>query len=494
MAVLTLATIRYQVEPVPSEGRILVTMTLQDPKPSETFFLPAWTPGHYKITDAFENLRDVVATDSTGRRVPLGHPEDRAWIAQSVPIGSLTIRYAVVGNEPGLGIFAVHVDSRTAFVNGSAAFLYAQGRKSEDIELTIKTPSTWQIACALDRLENGTYRAESYDELADSPVQMGDMQKRSMVVGGRAFETVWVLPDEPIACDISVESERFRRIFEAACTMMKTVPFRRYLMILHLNPTGFNGGLEHQASSVLAIANRPSLDVDHLVAHEIFHAWNGKVIRPINLGPFDYQRPARTANLWFVEGVTDYFASLILFRSGLISEDQLLDEFTSQVTQLQISRARREATLEVASREIWSSPTDGYKDLSVYNKGYVAALLFEALIRNKSQGKLSLLDLVQNLHAQCAPPRPGYGEDQLRQALNDLLGEDQSGAYSAIVRSTNELPYGMLRPFGLRVVLAGNFYEDGNGNRFQANDFRIEKDPKSTLTARKLCEAYFRRS
>ena len=485
--------VRYQLEAIPSQGVIVVSLTVSNPAPAERFFIPAWAPGHYKITNFQENIRELTASDSSGRKVQLSHPSPREWVITGSSAGPLTLRYTVAGDELGLGIFGVHVDSRTAFINGPAAFIYAQNRKSESIELSVKVPSTWQIACPLDRAENGNFRAEDYDELVDSPIQLGEMQRRSFNVEGRPIETIWVLPDEPIACDITVETERLRLISESAVKLMAATPFRRYIFFVHLNPTGFNGGLEHRASSVLAIANRPNLEVDHLAAHEIFHAWNGKIIRPAVLGPFDYQRAAPTGNLWFVEGVTDYFASHILFRSGLISATQLVDEFTAQVTQLQISRARRDATMEVASREIWNSNTDGFKDLSIYNKGYLAGLLLDCMLRSSTQGRSTLLALMEDLYARCVATSVGYSEDDIRKAVSRLAGTDCTAAYSAITRSTSELPYGFLSAIGLRAILAGNYYEDASGTRFQANDFRVELDPHASFSAKMLRDDYFRR-
>jgi predicted metalloprotease with PDZ domain len=211
------------------------------------------------------------------------------------------------------------------------------------------------------------------------------------------------------------------------------------------------------------------------------------------LGPFDYQRPAPTGNLWFVEGVTDYFASHILYQSGLLSQAQLIDEFTAQVTQLQISRARRDATLEVASREIWNSTTDGFKDLSIYNKGYLGGLLLDCIIRSSTQGRAKLLTMMEELYARCVASASGFSEDELRRAVNRQAGTDCTSSYSAITRSTSELPYGLLSDIGLRVILAGNFYEDASGARYQANDFRIEPDPHASITAKMLRDDYFRR-
>jgi len=224
----------------------------------------------------------------------------------------------------------------------------------------------------------------------------------------------------------------------------------------------FSGGLEHRACNVQAVANSTELHLDDLAAHEYFHAWNVKQIRPLILGPFDYTQPQRTGNLWFAEGVTDYYSKLHTYQSGLQNEDWLKSQLLGQIEDLQNGHTRKVKTVEESSRECWNSDGFGLGDLSYYTKGLLAGFIFDAAIIDATSGTKTLDDLMRLLYLQHKLPKPGYGEDDLRVAINDVAGQDLSDLYNKMIRSTEDLPYGLLRKIGLRVTLPESVSSEAN--------------------------------
>ncbi|HZH98956.1 MAG TPA: hypothetical protein VEX38_08290, partial [Fimbriimonadaceae bacterium] len=217
----------------------------------------------------------------------------------------------------------------------------------------------------------------------------------------------------------------------------------------------FAGGLEHRASTVLAIANMPQLHIDDLAAHEFFHTWNVKHIRPKQLGPFDYTTKVRTGNLWFAEGVTDYYAKLHTYQSGLQNQNWLLRSLGLEIAELQASKTRSVKTLEDSSKEAWENGGFGVGDLSYYTKGQLVGLIFDAEIRSKTKGAKSLDDVLRYLYREHKLPKPGYPEEGLLKALEHISGLELKDLYRKMVSSTEELPYERLSALGLRVLKPG---------------------------------------
>ena len=489
---LASATVHYKLTPQPAAKSILVSVTLDNPKASEVFRIPGWCPGYYQMAGYGQKIYDVKATDVSGQLLNLQKLDGNSWKVQGPSSGKETFSYRVLGDDAGLGFFGVKVQDDKAFVNGAAGFVYADGRKTEDVDLKIQNPDRWQVATPMDSKPDGGYKAGGYDEFIDHPIQLGTFQKTGFKVGDVPFEVIFVAPDNHVSCDMDAETERLRRVSEPALKMFMGASFKRYLYIIHLQVGNFGGGLEHRACNVQAVPNTPQLHLDDLAAHEYFHAWNVKQIRPYVLGPFDYTKPQRTGNLWFAEGVTDYYAKLHTYQSGLQTESWLRDQLLEQITELQTGHTRKSKTVEESSRECWESDGFGVGDLSYYTKGLLAGFIFDAAIIDATNGKKNLDDLLRLLYLQHKLPKPGYEEDDLRVAINDVAGVDLSDLYTKMIRSTDDLPYGLLSKIGLRVTGGDGQGQtpDGSGG---ARGYALELDPNATAHAKAMYQVWLHR-
>ena len=450
LAAYAAADIRYTVKPEIAAKTVRVSMAVDNPGKSVEFRIPAWSPGYYFIQNYERKISDVVASDPTGKRLQFTHGDPRAWVVSNPTGGAVTLSYRVLGDDAGLGFFAVNVHPHTAFINGPAAFMYVPTRLEDDAKVSFQLPAGWQVATAMDRTGDA-YSAANYDELVDHPIQVGVFERRKFTVQGIPFEALFVSPNGKYNARLDDEAKKLEALSQPALRMMGGAAFPRYLYLVHLATGNFSGGLEHRSSTVLAVGNDSELHLDDLATHEFFHAWNVKQIRPKVLGPFDYSKPVFTKNLWFAEGVTDYYAKLHAFQAGIWTEDELLGSLGYEIRTLQVSKFRSQMTLEDTSIRAWDNGGMGVGDLSYYNKGQIAGFVLDAAIRTQTQGAKSLDDVMRMLYVKGRLPHAGYEEDELRTTINSVAGTDLSALYDQVARSKEEVPYEVLRGLGLRL-------------------------------------------
>ncbi len=234
------------------------------------------------------------------------------------------------------------------------------------------------------------------------------------------------------------------RIAAAAIRLFGNAPFHRYLFIYHGTLRGFGGGLEHHDCTVLSfipdIQDNLNL-LGPLAAHEYFHAWNVKYIHPAVLGPFDYTRPDRTHSIWFCEGVTDYYAYVLLRMAHLITPAQFLQTMAGRIRALQLDPARRYVSLAEASWKSWKGGSIGYGGLNYYLKGSLVGFLFDIEIRHATQDRESLNDVMRFFDDQYGRFHLGYDDGAIERIINLTAGTDLSADYHNYVDGTGHIPW-----------------------------------------------------
>ena len=455
------ADVKYNVRVNPAAKNLSVRMQIDGAKESETVRIPAWCPGFYFLLDYEKALFDVNVVNLAGQKLVTKKLDSRSIQIANPTKEPVVITYRIQGNDAGMGFFRTHVRTTNAFINGPSAFLYADAHMTDKHSVKFNVPSGWDIGTAMDHDGQGNYSSADYDELADHPIQLGRFVRRSFKVEGIPFEAIWVGDPAP-RCDVDAETQRLRRGSIPAIKMMKTVPFKRYLYLIHLEVGDFGGGLEHRASTTIAVGNSQTVHLDELATHEYYHSWNVKQIRPKILGPFDYSKPQRTVNLWFSEGVTDYYAKLHAFQAGLTSESQLLDGLRDEIRTVERSETRKKMTLEEVCFNTWEDTGfGGFGDLSFYNMGLVAGFVLDASIRQETEGKKSLDDVMRIAFDRYALPKPGFEEGALRDLVVEVGGVKLGPIYDTLIRSKGkDLPYSQLEHLGLRLTIPGKEYLD----------------------------------
>ena len=262
--------------------------------------------------------------------------------------------------------------------------------------------------------------------------------------------------------------------------MWGSLPFKHYVFLLNIRPGG--GGLEHM-NSTLITSGPNSMKDDRsyagwlsLVSHEYFHAFNVKRLRPVELGPFDYENPPRTPSLWISEGLTTYYGELIVCRAGLVKPEGFLQSLSSHISQLQNSPGRLLQSLEESSLNVWTNSrsgvqTDNKATVSYYVKGPVAGFLLDARVRRATGGAKSLDDVMRLAYRRYAGEK-GFTPEQFVGVASEVAGTDQSDWYKHAIASAEELDYSeALDLFGLR------FANDEEGKaswRLEARDDATE--------------------
>jgi predicted metalloprotease with PDZ domain len=432
-----------------------------------SFAIPAWSPGWYVLTRAYKNISGVSATDGAGRTLPVTHPDDLTWRVQAGPGGvsrTVTLSYdlAAVDQDPdalevrtpeskSYGFFAPYLDESHGFVPGPAALVYVDGAKNAPCSVTYKVPAGWSVASANDPKPGDpyTFTASDYDTLADQPADLGKFARWDRTVRGVPVSVV-IVGGENI--DPKKWVERTFQVAEAGLRFWGKAPFPRYIFHCRF-PAGIlgGGGLEHENSTVITLppSDLRQADADDmgLIAHEYFHAWNVKAIRPASLGPFDYSRPVRVSDLWWLEGVTDYFAPRLVVDAGLAGPDYWRAFMASQIADLQNNPARKTVTLETASLKAWEGKSEGFGGLSYYNKGLVVGLLLDIEMRRRTENRVGLTDLTKALYARMEESGgEGYPPGEIERMASKLTGADLKPFFDRALRSTEELPYADILP------------------------------------------------
>ncbi|HET7231970.1 MAG TPA: PDZ domain-containing protein [Longimicrobium sp.] len=445
--------------PEPQTHHFMVDVEAEGLTGPARLVMPSWTPGSYLMREFPRNVVTFAAADGSGRPLGWAKADKNTWVVDAPADGRLTARYLV--NAAELSVRTSHMDATHAFVSGTSAFMYLEGRQGEEITLEVHAPQGWKATTSLLRTGANTFRAADYDELADSPLEIGTHPVFEFEVDGVPHRyAIWGRGNydpQKLIADTT-------RIVRAEKALFGELPYRDYTIILHLTPGG-SGGLEHRDGTVL-VADRWAFRGPQyegflgLVAHEIFHAWNGKRIRPAVLGPFDYVRESYTRELWVVEGLTTYYTDVILRRAGVISQQRFLDKQAEQVTRLLGIPGRLVQPLEDASFDTWikfyrPDANTPNATISYYHKGALVGLLLDLEIRRATNNARSLDDVMRALWAESGRPDVGFPEGRVEALASEVAGVELKPLFDRWLRTPAELDFApYLAAAGLSLIPA----------------------------------------
>ena len=440
-----------------------VELKIDQPDPrGQLLRLPAWIPGSYMIRDFAKHIVEIEA-ESAGRAVPLESVDKSSYRLPALQ-GTVTVRYRVYAWD--LSVRGAHLDRSHGFFNGTSLFLEVVGQGDRPCRLYIEAPrdeacADWSLATALPRIEGedfgfGRFEAENYDHLIDCPVEMGRFRRFD-------FEACGVRHDMVLTgrfdCDIERLKTDLKRICEYEIGLFgEPAPFSRYLFLTMVTGDDY-GGLEHRNSTALMCSRddlpQPGLPADEttegyrrflgLCSHEYFHSWNVKRIRPSVFVQPDLSQEVYTPLLWAFEGITSYYDDRILLCSGCIRLEDYLDLLAQTITRVRRSPGRLRQSAAESSFYTW---TRFYKQdenavnaiISYYAKGCLIALCIDLLMRQRSQGRLCLDDLMRSLWADWKNGRIGIEDQTIQQRVNELLGEPVDELLRQWIEQPGDLP------------------------------------------------------
>ena len=395
--------------------------------------LPAWTPGSYLLRDYVRNLEALVVSqqgeDGDPPAVRVERIEPSAWQLHLSALQPVEVRYALLATE--LSVRANHLDADHGFLALAAVALQVEGERWTPHRLQLALPAGWRPFVPLPFRPDLGWCAESYDELVDSPVEVGPHVSHLFVVGGVPHR--WVTWEDG-ACEGDWLHSRFPSLLEdvaavcGACCRLMGEPKPAapdYLFVLHLLDQG-HGGLEHDRSSVLHYGRQALARPDgyrkllQLVAHEYLHQWNVRRLRPAELTPIDYNQAVIVPTLWFAEGVTSYFDQFLPLTAGLSTEAQLFEDLGAEISRYRLTPGRLGGqTLRQSGQEAWVKlyRRDADSDdsqISYYLKGAIVSLALDLVLRRDGS---CLVDVLRDLWRQLGRWGRGYDETRLVEAF-----------------------------------------------------------------------------
>lgn len=422
--------------------------------------MPVWTPGSYLVREYARHLQDFVAFagDRAGARLPWRKLSKNHWQVDPQGHPALTICYRIYANE--LTVRTNHLDGTHGYLNGAAVFFYVPGYEHCPIQVTIVPPKPdWKVSTALPvwNEQPNTFQAQDFDTLVDSPFEIGAHVLYEFEVLGKPHQlAVWGTGNlEPARLIADIQ-----KVIQVEADLYGGLPYDRYLFILHLTNQGF-GGLEHKDSCSLiyqrfGFRNPEKYDrLIQLVAHEFFHLWNVKRIRPKALEVFDYEQENYTPSLWFSEGTTSYYDLVLPLRAGIYSASTYLNALSREITRFLTTPGRKVQPLAESSFDAWiklyrqdaNSPNN---QMSYYLKGEMVSLLLDLLIRERHANQRSLDDVMRQMWQQFGKDEIGFTPEQLQQVMESIAGTDLSEFFDRYLNTTDELPFDQyLAPFGL---------------------------------------------
>jgi predicted metalloprotease with PDZ domain len=423
------------------------------PSPLELVF-PVWTPGSYLIR---EYARHVEGMSSEH---PIRKVRKNAWQIDHGGATEVTVRYRVYCND--LSVRTNHVDTTHIYLNGAATFPFVSGRTDLGAEIDIAAPSGWKISTALAR-DGAVLRAPNVDVLMDSPIEVGTHREETFVAAGKVH-TYAIWPHDAIRdADLARLVESTKAIVETEARLFGgSLPHDGYLFILHLSPRG-RGGLEHLSSSTLLASpavfesREGWLDLMSLVAHEYFHLWNVKRIRPAGLCPYRYEQENYTRLLWWFEGATSYYDWRVLRLSKLCTVEEYLDHLASEIGYLDQTPGRLVHALEDASFDAWiklyrpdeNSPNS---TISYYRKGELVCALLDLEIRARTHERATLDHVLFHLWERYGQKNEPVPEDAMQGILEEVCATPLADLFDAWIRSAKEIdPAPTLARAGLAV-------------------------------------------
>ncbi|MEH2385046.1 MAG: M61 family metallopeptidase [Nostoc sp.] len=455
-------TIHYLVAmPQPETHLFEVTLRLADyPSAILDLKLPVWTPGSYLVREYAKNLQNFAAF-AEDKPLPWRKISKNHWQVDKIGVSELTLRYRVFANE--LSVRTNHLDRSHGYFNGAALFFRIPGWENQPIRVTIVPPHPeWQVTTALPPVaeETNTFLASDFDTLVDTPFEIGSHQLYKFEVLGKPHElAIWGQGNfqaQQMIADI-------QKIVQVEAQMFGGLPYERYVFLLHLFSQAF-GGLEHKNSCSLIYQRfgfRAQDKYDRfiqLVAHEFFHLWNVKRIRPKALEVFDYDQENYTPSLWFCEGTTSYYDLLIPLRAGIYNVKSYLNNLGKEITRYEMTPGRKVQSVSESSFDAWiklyrPDANSGNSQISYYLKGEMVSLLLDLLIRSTHNNQRSLDDVMQKMWQQFGQAEIGYTPEQLQEVIESVAGIDLTDFFKRYIDGIDDLPLNQyLEPFGLQLV------------------------------------------
>lgn len=410
-------------------------------------FLPTWTPGSYLVREYSRNIISLNAT-ARGSVLEVTKTSKNRWIVVSEGVASVTINYRLFCRE--INVRNNWVETDFAVVNGAPTFITIVDDYKRPYLVTVDLPSGWETtASPLTPTDTAnSYTAPDFNTLVDSPLIAGSPQVDSFEVDGISHSLVTIGGGG--VWDNARAARNVQHLVEAQRTFWGSLPYDEPYVFFNLL-TGSRGGLEHKQSMLMTgdrwyTKNRGGIrSWLSLVSHEFFHAWNGKRLRPVELGPFEYEHENYSPSLWVVEGLTSYYQHILLARAGYHTHEKYLGALSGSIAGTEKTPGRFVQSLSESSFDAWIKAYRKDENsinalFSYYSGGAVAGFLMDAKIQQETEGNRSLDDVLRAAFERYSG-KSGYTESEFIALASEIAGKDLTNWFDRLVRQPNQFDY-----------------------------------------------------
>jgi len=477
------------------------------------FQMPRWSPGRYAVFDFAKNVHGAGAMGPClpnarcGRTsYPVERIDTQTWRVGTSELSEITFSYRVYADDLS-GTFS-QLDTRHANFNGASVFVYVVGHKQDPVTLSVGAPAGWKIINGQSKTtDQNQFSFPSYDLLIDTPTEVApDFNVQTFEVAGKTYRVVTHSFGDEGGRSVEL-AKQVERVVRAETAMMPAPDYEQYTFLFHFDPTARRGdGMEHLNSTQIietaALGDGQTLEeAVGTAAHEFFHVWNVKRLRPAGLGPWDFTRPVVTRGLWIAEGFTNYFGKLSQRRAGVWDDERLLRAYAAAIGGIENAPGSRWTSAVEASvlapfidrGENVQRTNLSETVVSYYPKGETLAVALDLLIRGRSKGRSSLEQVMSRAYEEFYLKRPNdsyylkgraYTVEEFERFASETSGVDLSDFFRLHVYRTVPPPYEeALGYVGLRLTRTTGAAR---------GTYRIEKDDKAPAAARALREAWLK--
>jgi len=454
----------------PEQHLVEVQIILPEGPAPRELQLPVWN-ALYQVRDFAQYINWVRAKDRAGRALAVRALDKSRWQITGAEAGAV-VEYQIFLDSSGP--FGAQFNSHHAFLNLAQVLMYpVEARGSPMVVRFSHVPEGWRVATPLTsmpegRFAEGRFGAENYDRLVDSPVEIGDFKESDFDEGGGHYHVI--VDAEAADYDMEKIDAMLHKIVAAATSWMDDRPFDNYIFLYHFPRGPAGGGMEHSYSTAIAVHADVPLQapevLESVTAHEFFHLWNVKRIRPQTLEPVDYTRENYTRALWFSEGCTSTAGDIIELRAGLLDERHFEQQLAAGITELERRPAHLTQSAEDSSLDAWLEGDAYYRrperSISYYNKGELLGVALDLAVREASQGKSSLREVFQWMNKNYAKKGRFFPDSEgVREAAEAVSHADLGWFFAKYVAGTDEIPWDdFFRSVGLRLVEGKNTIAD----------------------------------
>ncbi len=435
---------KYQVSfPNTNEQFIHFKVFFENCSENTLIFLPRWRPGRYELGNFAKNVKGFKVFDANGKNISFQKEGLSEWRLQNKAGETIRVEYSYYANELNAG--SSFLNSEQLYVNPVNCFIYTKESMDLKSEVSLQIPSDWKIACSLKQ-EATTLFANDYHELADSPFICSANLKHHQYEVNETIFHLWFNGIKEVNWELVLRD--FSKFTQKQMEKFIEFPVLEYHFLFQIVPTHAYHGVEHTSSTVIllgpeyAIFKERYIDLLGVSSHELYHTWNVKTIRPIEMFPYDYQKENLSRLGYLCEGITTYQGDLMLYKSGVFSFEQYKTEIEAQLQKHFDNFGRFSYSVAESSFDTW---LDGYtpgvpgRKVSIYTEGCLLAFVLDIQIRKFSNNKQGLDEFMKRLYFNFALEGKGVSEENFQDLALQMAGEGMKSIF-------NDYFYGS-RPF-----------------------------------------------